>query len=69
MSNKIEFISYQDTKDKWEEINKTKEIYLAYDCELMPMLITDNIWTIQNFCYDNNVSYSIYPIGTYTRIN
>jgi len=51
----------------YQEINKTKILYLAYDCELMPMLITTSLKQIKNYCKRENVNFSEYPIGTYTH--
>lgn len=53
----------------WREINKTRTIYLAYDCELIPLKITDIRKEIISYCREHNAAYSIYPPNTFSGIN
>lgn len=50
---------------KWEIINKTKTVYLCYDTEQMPTLITTNLREAKIYCKYNNCQYSEYPPGCY----
>jgi len=67
MTNVVEFTTWQKSESAkfWENENKTKIIYLAYDCELMPMKITSNLAEVKKYCKENNVVFSEYPVGTY----
>jgi hypothetical protein len=56
-------------KSKWEEINQKKPVYLAYDCEQLPRLISANLQDVVRYCKVHNCNYSTYPVGTYSEIN
>jgi hypothetical protein len=57
------FISPIDKKAL--EMNKKSEIYLCYDCELEPCLVTNSRKKAIKYCESNFCNYSTYPIGTF----
>jgi hypothetical protein len=59
-------VNFRTSPTKWEEINKTKTIYLCIDCEDNPTLMSANLKEVKIYCKYNFCTYVTYPVGTYT---
>ena len=51
----------------YNEINKTKPVFVCYDFELETRKVTTSLKEAIRFCKENNCQYSEYSIGTYER--
>lgn len=65
MTNTVQWKSIPPTPCKYNAINKTRPVYVCYDCELETKLTTDNKRQAIQYCKENNCKYSEYPTGTY----